>query len=83
MRLPKATEGDPEKSKDGYHAVPPTFQSVDPYIHHPHINNIGNPPKVNTIDFERWQLEFRSYMCRSCNEQIGRASCRERVSSPV
>ena len=64
----KAAEGDPEKNNDSYHAVPPTFQSADPYINHPRINNIGSPPKVNTIDFELWQLEFRSYMCRSCNE---------------
>ena len=72
-------ENDPEKlknssssskSKNGeeeYSRVP-SFISLDPQIPYYQINNIGPPPKINTIDFERWQLEFRSYMCRSCNE---------------
>ena len=37
-------------------------------MNHHHINNVGDPPKVNAVDFERWQFEFKSYMCRSCNE---------------
>ena len=72
-------EDDPNKNKNAsscsqntngtgaYSSVPP-FQSPDPPIPHHHINNIGEPPKINVIDFERWQSEFRSYMCRSCNE---------------
>ena len=72
-------DGDPTKNKNGstssqntngtgaYNSVPP-FQSPDPQIPHHHINNIGEPPKINVIDFERWQFEFCSYMCRSCNE---------------
>ena len=47
---------------------PYSFQSADPPMNHPHVNNIGDPPKVNAVDFERWQFEFKSYMCRSCNE---------------
>ena len=43
-------------------------KSADPPMNHHHINNIGDPPKINTVHFERWQFEFRSYMCRSCNE---------------
>ena len=50
-----------------YSNVPP-FLFADPRVNHPHINNVGNPPKVNAVDFERWQFEFRSYMRRSCNE---------------
>ena len=72
-------EDDPEKLKANssstkpkigngeYSSVPP-FTFADPHINHPHINNVGDPPKVNAVDFERWQFEFRSYMRRSCNE---------------
>src|SRR3954454_1503325 len=63
----KTAESNHEKNKDSYHVVPPIYTPADPYVSHPHINNIGNPPKINTVDFERWQYEFRSYMCRSCN----------------
>ena len=61
----RTTEDDPEKKRDGasttpqngerkYASVPPppTFKSADPRINHHHINNIGDPPKVNTVDFE-------------------------------
>ena len=72
-------EDDPEKQKANpsptkprngsgeYSSVPP-FVFADPRVNHPHINNVGNPPKVNAVDFERWQFKFRSYMRRSCNE---------------
>ena len=52
----------------GEYSRVPSFISPDPQIPYYQINNIGAPPKINTVDFERWQLEFRSYMCRSCNE---------------
>ena len=73
-------EDDPEKLKanhssstkprngDGEYSSVPPFVFADPRVNHPHINNVGNPPKVNAVDFERWQFEFRSYMRRSCNE---------------
>ena len=64
-------EDDPEKPKDssssskpkngeGEYSRVPSFISHDPQIPYYHINNIGEPPKINTVDFERWQLEFRS-----------------------
>ena len=46
-KLPKKTP--PSNGKDGmqdYHAVPPSYTS-DPPIPHPHINNIGVPPKID------------------------------------
>src|SRR3954451_18100297 len=43
----------PRKPGD-YTRVSP-FQSADPPINHPHVNSIGDPPKVNANDFERWQ----------------------------
>ena len=33
-------------SKEEFHAVPPSYSS-DPPIPHPHINNIGVPPKID------------------------------------
>ena len=57
-------EDDPEKLKANfsstkpkvgngeYSSVPP-FTFSDPRINHPYINNVGDPPKVNAIDFER------------------------------
>ena len=33
-------------SKEEFHAVPPSY-SPDPPIPHPHINNIGVPPKID------------------------------------
>ena len=63
-------EDDPEKLKAnssstkpkvGNGELPP-FTFSDPHINHPHINNVGDPPKVNAVDFERWQFEFRSYI---------------------
>ena len=61
-----ALDDNPEKNKDGasttpkigegvYSSVPP-FKSADPPMNHHHINNIRDPPKINTIDFERWQF---------------------------
>ena len=72
-------EDDPSKNKNGstssqkgddnketYNDT--RWKSSNPPIPHHHINNIGDPPKINVNDFDRWQFEFRSYMCRSCNE---------------
>ena len=68
-------EDDPEKLKanpsptkprngDGEYSSVAPFIFNDPRVNHPHINNVGNPPKVNAVDFERWQFELRSYMRR-------------------
>ena len=57
-------DGDP--NKESYNDT--RWKSPDPPIPHPHINNIGDPPKINVNDFDRWQFEFRSYMRRSCND---------------
>ena len=62
----KTMNGSTSSQKESYHAT--MWKSPDPPIPHPHINNIGDPPKINVNDFDRWQFEFRSYMCRSCNE---------------
>ena len=45
-----------EKSgKEEYHTVPPNY-SPDPPIPHPHINNIGVPPKIDaSTSFSHWK----------------------------
>ena len=47
-KLPK--KDSPSKGKGGkedYHTVPPPSYTPDPLIPHPHINNIGVPPKID------------------------------------
>ena len=46
--------------KDEFHAVPPSY-SPDPPIPHPHINNIGVPPKIDaSSSFTQWQYLMRN-----------------------
>ena len=58
-----------EKSgKEEYHTVPPNY-SPDPPIPHPHINNIGVPPKIESCaSFSQWQRSMRTYLRSSSNE---------------
>ena len=42
----------PKNGNGEYSSVPP-FKFADPHVNHPHINNVGDPPKVNAVDFER------------------------------
>ena len=62
----------PAKEKGGkgdYHAVPPPSYTPDPLIPHPHINNVGAPPKIDaTSSFSQWQYLMKSYLCSSCVE---------------
>src|SRR3954464_2007820 len=60
--------GSSTAKKPGDYSRMPPFQSADPPLNHPHVNNIGDPPKVNANDFERWQIELKSYVCRSYND---------------
>ena len=48
--LPKSDGG-----KEGYHEVPHWY-SPDPPIHHPHINNRGDPPRLNASCFTNWRI---------------------------
>ena len=34
-------------------------------IHHPHINNLGNPPIVERARFTNWKASMKSYVCSS------------------
>ena len=43
----------PKIGNGEYSNVPP-FKFADPQINHPHINHVGDPRKVNAVDFERW-----------------------------
>ena len=54
-----------DKEKD-YHNV--NWISPDPPIPHPPINNRGNPPKLDSINFNTWQAQMRSHICSSSNE---------------
>ena len=57
-----------KSSKEEFHAVPPSY-SPDPPIPHPHINNIGVPPKIDaSSSFTQWQYLMRNYLRSSCNE---------------
>ena len=38
------------------------WRSPDPPIPHPHINNRGDPPKLDVSDFVKWQFEFNSHV---------------------
>ena len=55
-------------SKEEFHAVPSSY-SPDPPIPHPHINNIGVPPKIDaSYSFSQWQYLMRNYLRSSCIE---------------
>ena len=47
--------------KAEHHSVPFVY-SVDPPIPHPHINNRGDPPKLNPSCFSNWQFLMRSHV---------------------
>ena len=59
------------KKKDGkedYHEVPPPWYSPDPPVPHPHINNRGDPPKLNASSFMSWTHQMKSHVCSSSIE---------------
>ena len=65
-KKPSSSNGKGEK--EDYHAIPPIY-TPDPLIPHPHINNIGVPPKIDaTSSFSQWQYLMRTYLRISCNE---------------
>ena len=65
-KLPKKPPSSNEKEE--YHAVPPNY-TPDPPIPHPHINNIGVPPKIEaSSSFSQWQYLMQTYLRNSCNE---------------
>ena len=68
-KIPKKSSSSDGKGKEeGYHAVPPTY-SPDPPVSHPHINNIGVPPKIDaSSSFSQWQYLMRTFLRSSCNE---------------
>ena len=59
-KLKDCSSSSKPKNGEGEYSRVPLFISPDPQIPYYQINNIGAPPKINTVDFERWQLEFRS-----------------------
>jgi hypothetical protein len=46
----------------------PHCNSPDLPIPHPHINNRGDPPKLEASNFGQWQYQMVSHMCSSCIE---------------
>jgi hypothetical protein len=56
-----STKGD---RKGEYHHMP--WYSLDPPVPHPHINNRGDPPKLDALKFVQWQYQMISHMCSSC-----------------
>ena len=49
-------------NKEDFYVVPPCY-SPDPPIRHPHINNIGVPPKIDaTSSFSQWQYLMKSQL---------------------
>jgi hypothetical protein len=44
------------------------WNSPDPSIPHPHINNRGDPPKLDALNFGQWQYQMISHMRSSCIE---------------
>ena len=65
----KAPSSNGKGDKEEYHAVPPPSYTPDPLIPHPHINNIGVPPKIEaSSSFSQWQYLMQTYLRSSCNE---------------
>ena len=62
-KSPKKSSSSGGKGKEeDYHAVPPNY-TPDPPVPHPHINNIGVPPKIDaTSSFTPWQYLMRTYL---------------------
>jgi hypothetical protein len=46
----------------------PHWYSPNPPIPHPHINNRGDPPKLDALNFGQWQYQMISHMRSSCIE---------------
>jgi hypothetical protein len=46
----------------------PHWYSPGPPIPHPHINNRGDPPKLDALNFGQWQYQMISHMRSSCIE---------------
>jgi hypothetical protein len=46
----------------------PHWYSSNPPIPHPHINNRGDPPKLDALNFGQWQYQMISRMRSSCIE---------------
>jgi hypothetical protein len=46
----------------------PHWYSPNPPIPHPHINNRGDPPKLDALNFGQWQYQMISHMCSPCIE---------------
>ena len=63
----KSSSSDGKGKGANYHAVPPNY-TPDPPVPHPHINNIGVPPKIDASSFSQWQYLMRTYLRSSCNE---------------
>src|SRR4051812_17553314 len=46
-----------------------SWYSPDPPIHHPHVNNRGDPPKLEeSATFAQWQSLMRTHVCSYCIE---------------
>jgi hypothetical protein len=58
-----STKGD---GKGEYHHMP--WYSLDPQVPHPHINNRGDPPKLDALNFGQRQYQMISHMRSSCVE---------------
>ena len=53
--------------KEDYSEVPHLY-SPDPPMPHPHINNRGDPPKLNASSFNQWKFLMKSHVCSSSIE---------------
>ena len=62
-KIPKKSSSSNGKGKEeDYHAVPPNY-TPDPLVPHPHINNIGVPPKIDaSSSFSQWQYLMRTFL---------------------
>jgi hypothetical protein len=63
----KGTEAKSSTKDDGKGEFPHLY-SPDPPVPHPHINNRGDPPKLDALYFGQWQYQMISHMCSSCIE---------------
>jgi hypothetical protein len=46
----------------------PHWYLPDPPVPHPHINNRGDPPKLDALNFGQWKYQMISHMRSSCIE---------------
>jgi hypothetical protein len=63
----KGTEAKSSTKGDGKGEFPHWY-SPDLPIPHPHINNRGDPPKLDALNFGQWQYQMISHMRSSCIE---------------